>query len=93
MSNFWKFLDLLLINCEIELDFSLSKECIISEISVTSELRGDNPVDAIQTTGAIFQINNAKFHVPVLTLTVNVNIKFLENIKQGFRRTNFLKQI
>ena len=48
-----------LINCEIELDLSRSKECIISEISKTPEMRGDNPVDVIQTTGATFQINNA----------------------------------
>ena len=30
LSNFWRFLDLRLINCETELDFSWSKECIIS---------------------------------------------------------------
>ena len=42
---------------------------------------------AIQTTGAAFQINNAKPCVPVITLSVNDNIKFLENIKQGIKRT------
>ena len=42
---------------------------------------------AIQTTGAAFQINNAKACVPVITLSVNDNIKFLENIKQGIKRT------
>ena len=35
LSNLWKFLDLLLINCEIELDLSWSKECIVFEISIT----------------------------------------------------------
>ena len=40
-----------------------------------------------QTTGAIFQINNAKLYVPVVTLSINDNIKFLENIKQGPKRT------
>ena len=40
-----------------------------------------------QTTGATFQINNAKLYVPVVILSVNDNIKFLENIKQGFKRT------
>ena len=42
---------------------------------------------AIQTTGAASQINNAKPYVPVITLSVNDNIKFLENIKQGIKRT------
>ena len=27
-----------------------------------------------------------KFYVPVVTLSINDNIKFLENVKQGFRR-------
>ena len=38
-------------------------------------------------TGATFQINNAKLYVPIATLTMNDNSKFLENIKQGFKRT------
>ena len=43
---------------------------------------------AIQTPGATFQINNVKLYVPVVTLSINDNIKFLENIlKQGFKRT------
>ena len=35
LSKFWKFLDLPLINYETELDLSWSKECIISEMSIT----------------------------------------------------------
>ena len=44
-------------------------------------------VAAIQTTRATFQINNTKLYVPVFALFFNKNIKFLENIKQGFKRT------
>ena len=44
-------------------------------------------VAAIQTTSATFQINNAKLYVPVVNLSINDNIKFLENIKQDFKRT------
>ena len=38
-------------------------------------------------TGATFQINNAKLYVSVVTLSINDNFKFLENTKQGFKRT------
>ena len=65
-SNFRRFLNLLMINCEIELNFSWSKVCIISEISITPEVRGDNQVDATERTGATFQINNAILYVPVV---------------------------
>ena len=36
---------------------------------------------AIQTTAGTFQINNAKLYVPVVTLTINDNIIFLESKK------------
>ena len=38
LSNFWRFFNLPLINCDIELDLSLSKECITSEIYKTPEV-------------------------------------------------------
>ena len=44
-------------------------------------------VAAIQTTGTTIQMNNAKLYVPVVTLSKNGNIKFLENMKQEFKRT------
>ena len=87
LSNFWRSLNLPLITCEIELDLSWSKECIVSERSITSAIAGNLPTPARQTTGATFQINKAKFYVLVVTLSINDNIKFLENIKQAFKRT------
>ena len=83
LSNFWRSLDLFLINCKAELDLSESKNSTISEISRTAAMVEDNPAEATATAGAIFQINNAKLYVPL----VNDNIKFLEHLKQRFRRT------
>ena len=42
---------------------------------------------AIQTTGAISQINIAKLYVPIVTFSINDNINFFEDRKQGFKRT------
>ena len=42
-------------------------------------------VEATQTTCATFQINDTKLYIPVVTLLINGNIKFLENVKQGFK--------
>ena len=82
-----------LINCEIELDLTWSKFCVISEVTRTFREVDPNADSVVYkvvtaTTGAIFQINNLNF-VPVVTLSINDNIKFLENIKQGFKRTIF----
>ena len=42
---------------------------------------------AIHTTRATFEIDNAKLYVPAFTLSANDNIKFLENVKAGFKIT------
>ena len=81
-----------LINCEIELDLRWKRNCVISEISRTFREVDPNadPVEyevVTLTTGATFQINNAKLYVPVVTLSINDNIKFLENVMEGFKIT------
>ena len=91
LSNFWRSLDLPLINCEIEFDLTLSKYCVISEVSRTfrkADPNADPVVYEVATaiTGSEFQINDVKLYVPVVTLSINDNIKFLENIKQGFKK-------
>ena len=42
---------------------------------------------ATTAASATFQTINAKLYVPVVTLSINDNVKFLENIKQGFKIT------
>ena len=72
-----------LINGEIELDLTWTRNSIKSEISRTDEVpsysAANPPSDRVpptETTGATFQINNAKLYVPVVTLFKND--KFLE---------------
>ena len=95
LSNFWRSLHLLLVDSEIELHLKWTKNCVISEIYKTPEVPANsnaNPpyplIQATATTGITFQINSAKLYVAVVTLSRNDNIKFLENKKQGFKRTN-----
>ena len=86
-----RYLDLPLINCEIELHLKWSKNCVISEISRTFRaVPNTDPVDdqvTTATTSATCQINNVTLYAPVVTFSINDNIKFLGNIKQGFRST------
>ena len=41
LSNFWRSLDLPLINCEIELDLRWTRNCVISEIPRTARVAGN----------------------------------------------------
>ena len=66
LSKFWRSLDLSLINCEIEFHLSWSRYRIISEISRTAAVT--------RNSNANPPVLNAKFYVPVVTLTINDNI-------------------
>ena len=68
LSNFWRFFDLPKINCEIELDLSWAKDCVLIE--------HHNNI-----TEANFMIIGTKPYVPVVAFSINDNIIFLENIK------------
>ena len=42
LSNFWRTLDVLLINCEINLILSWSENCVLTD-TITQAARGNNP--------------------------------------------------
>ena len=74
LSSLCRSLDLPLIICEMELNLSWTKDCVLVE--------HNNNITSI-----LFKITNTKLYVLVVTLSINNNIKFLKNIKQGFKRT------
>ena len=87
LNNLCRFLDLTLINWKIKLDSKRSRNCVRSEILRTTKIDANPAVNspvlattAITTTSAIFQITNPKLY------KINDNMKFWENIKQGFKR-------
>ena len=91
LRDFWRSLDLPLINCDIEFELKWPTNFVIAEVSKTFRAVDPN-VDPVEyklvtaTTGARFQLNNAKLYAPVVTFSINDNIKFLENINQGIKR-------
>ena len=74
LSNFWRTLEMPLINCEISLQLKRSKKCIL----VAGTANNQNPS---------FQINDTKLNVSVVTLSTQENIKLLKQLESGFKRT------
>ena len=76
---------------EIELDLSWPRYCVITVILRTyGAVPNTNPLRyqvTSQATGATFQIIILNFMYLFATFSINDNIKFLENIKQEFKRT------
>ena len=89
LSNFWRTLDMPLINCEINLILTWSKICVLTDIIAQAADPNANPaIPEINTpTIATFKIRDAKLYVPVVTLSTQDDNKFLEQLKSGFERT------
>ena len=74
LSNFWRTLKMFLINCEISLQLKWSKDCI----PVAGTAANQEPK---------FEITDAKLYVPVVTLSIQDNVKLLKQLEFGFKRT------
>ena len=71
LSNFFRSLEMHLINCKIKLNLTWKKECVLS-------------TDA---GNAVFIINDTKLYVPVVTLSKEDNKDFAEQQNKGFQRS------
>ena len=74
LSNFWRTLEMSLINCEVELILTWSRNCDIISANVANQ----NPT---------FTITETTLYVPVVTLSTQDNAKLLPQLKSGFKRT------
>ena len=91
LSNFWRTLDIPLINCEVSLTFTWSENCVITSKAyrrAVSAQGGNLAATKINNpTGATFKITDTKLYVPVVTLSTENDNKLLQQLKKGFKRT------
>ena len=71
LSNFWRTLEMPLINREVDLILTWSKDCVITN----------------STGEGKFAITETKLYVPVVTLSTKDNEKLLQQLKSGFKKT------
>ena len=71
LSNFWRTLKMPLINCEVNLILTCSKDCVITN----------------STGEGKFAITETNLYVPVVTLSTKDNEKLLQQLKSGFKKT------
>ena len=89
LSNFWRSLNIPLINCEVELILTWFRNCVlINKSTRDADYNPDLIVRKIDNPeNAIFQIIDTKLYVPVVSLSKENDIKLLEQLKSGFKRT------
>ena len=85
LTNFWGTLYILLINCQIFLTLTWSKNYVVT----SQATRDANPAVAAvnNRTGASFKIIDRKLYAPVITLSAKDDNKLLEELYLEFKRT------
>ena len=83
LNNFWRSLNIRLINCEVELILTWSKNCILVDITV----KGTTIPAIVAPLELEFQITDTKLYVRVVTLWKENDTKLLEQLKTGFKIT------
>ena len=73
LSNFWRTLEMPLINCEVNLILNWSARCVIVYINVANQ-------------NAMFTITEAKLYVPVVTLSTQDDAKLLTQLNQVLKQ-------
>ena len=71
LSNFWRSLEIPLINGRVEFSMTWNENCILSSAG----------------TAAIFTITDTKIYVPVVTLKTEDNTKLSKLLSMGFKRS------
>ena len=70
LSHFWKTLNIPLINCEIELILTWSKNCGLANMIVRATRNKDDPPTTVAPTGLEFQITGTRLYVPMFHLSL-----------------------
>ena len=95
LSNFWRTLNMPLINYEVSLSLTSSENCVLADIT-TQTARNANPnadppvqarkrIDAPKN--ATFKITDTKSYVPVVTLSTENDKRLFKQVRTGFKRT------
>ena len=80
ISNFFRSLELPLVNCKIDLELTWHKDCMISS------------ADAAVGQVVSFIITKTKLYVPIVTLSTEDNNNLTKQLSDGFKRSIYWNQ-
>ena len=81
LSNFFRSLEMPLINCKMHLELNWNNNCVMYGADTYADGENDNDRE---TT---FQITSTKLYVPVVTLSTKDNENLTKQLDEGFKRS------
>ena len=81
LSNFWRSLEIPLINCKIELSLKWIENCLLTSAAIGAD------ANATGADSATFKITDAKRYVLIVTLSAEDNAKLSKLLREGFKKS------
>ena len=70
LGNFWRSLEMPLINCKVELSLKWIENCVLTTTAIGANAKGAD--------SATFKTTDAKLYVPVITLSAEDHVKLVK---------------
>ena len=86
LSNFFRSLEMPLINCKIHLELNWNNNCVM--YSADTYAGADNDSNR-ETT---FQVTSTKLYVPMINLSTKGNVNLTKQLNEGFKRSVYLNE-
>ena len=80
LSNFWRSLEMPLINCKVQLSLKRIENFVLTTAAIGAD------ANATGADSATFKITDAKLYVPIVTLKTEDNTKLSKLLSEGFKR-------
>ena len=81
LSNFWRSLEIPLINCQVELSLKWIENCVLTIATI------DADASATGADSATFEITDAKLYDSIVTLSAENNAKLSKILSEGFKKS------
>ena len=79
LRNFWRSLEMPLINCKVELSLRWIENCVLTSAAVDANANNTG------ADSATFKITDTKLYVPIVTLSAEDNAKLSKLLGKGFK--------
>ena len=81
LGNFWRSLEIPLINCQVELSLKWIENCVLTIATI------DADAGATGADSATFEITDAKLYDSIVTLSAENNAKLSKILSEGFKKS------
>ena len=81
LSNFWRALEMPLINCKLDFSLSWIENCVLTSAAFDTNAYNTG------ADSATFKITDAKLCIPIVTLLAEYNAKLSKLLGEGFKRS------